>query len=217
VSDEGQLIRRERRYERDFTQIRNKDLRDEALSFRARGILAFLLTHKPGFTVTLRNLAKTSPTEGLDAIRTAVNELERHGYLRRYTKAQRGRFTADDWELCDPNDALESPLLSALDHPTRARGSASGDPTRTALDHPTLKNTRKNTPRELPSATTEGPVDNSPRALALRRRAACIPPYASHLFVAPSPYCVHACGTSTDGDVYDPRTGELMLSAQEAS
>lgn len=162
----GRLIRREFRYERNYTQVPNAWMRDERLSFRARGLLGLLATHKTGFSVTLKSLASTSPSEGLDALRAAVNELEKLGYLRRYTKASRGRFTPDDWEVMDPSE-LGTPSLiappTALDEPTRASATALDEPTRTALDDPTLKNTKKKT-------TTGGPQHHSParaRAVAI--------------------------------------------------
>jgi hypothetical protein len=81
-------------------------MRDERISFRARGVLALLMTHKIGFKVTLALLATTSPTEGVDALRTAANELETAGYLTRTTLQSRGgKFDGTTWELKDPFDA----------------------------------------------------------------------------------------------------------------
>lgn len=133
---EATLIRSRMRFEREFSQIPNAFLRDNRLTFKARGLLGMLMTHKPGqFKVTLKTLASDNP-EGLDALRAAVNELEMHGYLRRYRQGKGGQFQPDTWELCDPHDTPRGTPLAALDNPTRP-DSALAEPTRTALDNPT--------------------------------------------------------------------------------
>ena len=70
------------KHERDFTQIQNTTLRDERLSFRARGILAWLLSHVDTWEVSREQIARNG-TEGVDAIRTAEAELKALGYLER--------------------------------------------------------------------------------------------------------------------------------------
>lgn len=146
--DGPKLIRKRMRFESNFTQLPNAWLRDERLSYRARGLRDVLMSHEDGWSITLKNLAASSPSEGLDAIRTAVRELEDHGYLVRHVVQGRGgKFEGHDWEMRDPFDLGSETLFSALDHPTR-RGTASDHPTRTASDHPTPIRTPSRTSKE---------------------------------------------------------------------
>jgi hypothetical protein len=70
------------RHERDYTQIQNSTLRDDRLSFRARGVLAWLLSHVDTWEVSREQVARNG-TEGVTAVRTALAELTELGYLER--------------------------------------------------------------------------------------------------------------------------------------
>jgi len=69
-------------HKKDYTVLSNRMLRDKALTFRARGLLAFILTLPDGSQVESARLAANAP-EGRDAVRTALTELEKSHYLRR--------------------------------------------------------------------------------------------------------------------------------------
>jgi hypothetical protein len=88
-------------FEQNFTQIPNGWLRDRRLSRRARGLLAELMTHQIGWEVTLDSLIEGG-TEGRDAIRGAITELEGFGYLTRERSRDGGRFKGTDYVLTDP-------------------------------------------------------------------------------------------------------------------
>ena len=77
-----------------FTQVPNETARDKALSFRARGLLLYLLSHDDGWSTSADRL-RHEATEGRDAINTALRELVTFGYLVRTRKQDaKGRW---DW------------------------------------------------------------------------------------------------------------------------
>ena len=66
----------------NFAQIHNAALADGTLSFKARGILAFLLSRPPGWQTSAERLAR-SGVDGERAIKSGLKELEDRGYLKR--------------------------------------------------------------------------------------------------------------------------------------
>jgi len=56
-------------------------LEDPRLSFRAKGLLAYLLAH-PDFDLSNKRMLAAVSLEGVDALKTALKELEEAGYFR---------------------------------------------------------------------------------------------------------------------------------------
>jgi len=111
------VIREQLEYEGHFTQIPNAWLRDEKLSLKAIGLLAQLLTHREGWSVTIRTLAKTNNC-GRDMVRSAVEELEAAGYLRRQQERKPGgEFAEVTWTTTSPLPGLPASGEPASDNP----------------------------------------------------------------------------------------------------
>lgn len=98
------LVRGYHAFEAHFTQIPNAWLRDVRLSYKARGLLAELMTHSVGFQVSRERLARNGQ-DGDRAVRSAIAELEAAGYLQRsQSRSDEQRFGAAVWTTCDPTE-----------------------------------------------------------------------------------------------------------------
>lgn len=98
------LIRGHHSFDDHFTQIPNDWVRDTRLSLKAIGLLVQLMSHTPGWRMSIRSLARTNGT-GIDTIKSAVAELEKHGYLVRSEDQNRGddgTFADYEWKTADP-------------------------------------------------------------------------------------------------------------------
>ena len=63
-----------------YAQIANSALRDTSLSFRARGILALVLSNAGEWNASRGWIEAQSPKEGREAVQRALNELTDSGY-----------------------------------------------------------------------------------------------------------------------------------------
>jgi hypothetical protein len=82
------LIRGHHSFDDHFTQIPNAWLRDTRISLGAKGLLAQLLSHSPGWRISQESLGRDNGV-GRDAIRTLINELLEAGYLSRSEDRER--------------------------------------------------------------------------------------------------------------------------------
>jgi len=102
------LIRGHHSFDNNFTQIPNAWLRDGRLTFKARGLLALLLSHSQGWSLSIASLTDQNQ-EGSHAIRQAIHELEKLGYLERKQINENGRFGEAIWETKDPEPLCDFP------------------------------------------------------------------------------------------------------------
>lgn len=99
------MIIRTKRPQTKFTIIKNSVLTDDRMSFRARGILAAILSRPDDWRTSSETLAQQSGgREGRDAIRSALKELEACGYLLRLKEKhpKTGRFSTNYYVFDEP-------------------------------------------------------------------------------------------------------------------
>jgi biotin operon repressor len=110
------LIRGHHSFDDHFTQIPNDWLRDKRISLGAKGLLAQLLSHSPGWRISQESLGRDNGV-GRDAIRTLINELLEAGYLMRSEERERGEkgylggYTYTTQDPTQDNPTQDNPLL----------------------------------------------------------------------------------------------------------
>ncbi|WP_445061897.1 hypothetical protein [Streptomyces sp. SAS_260] len=109
-----------------FTQIANGLFRDTRLSYKAKGAFGYVSTHRDGWQVTIADLVRLGP-DGREAVRAALGELERHGYLLR-ERLRRPDGTLGEVVYCITDrpallDPVEADAVNTL--PDSGQGSAS--------------------------------------------------------------------------------------------
>ena len=82
-----------------FTMMQNHHLRNKGLSLKAVGLLSKILSLPPDWDYSLRGLA-TLNTDGIDGVRSAMKELEDHGYVvRTQRRDENGRMSKSRYEV----------------------------------------------------------------------------------------------------------------------
>ena len=124
---------------RGYTVMSNHHLRNPDLTLKAKGLLSQMLSLPENWDYTLKGLSSINK-ESIDAIRTAVWELEKAGYItRRQGRDEKGKMTAIEYTI------FEQPQPPQLENPT--------------TDNPVLDNPMSDNP------TTENPVSDNPTQL----------------------------------------------------
>lgn len=84
---------------RDYTIMCNHHLKDTGLSLKAKGLLTIMLSLPDSWNYTTRGLAAICK-EGVDAISSAIRELEQAGYVvRRQLRDSKGRITDTEYVI----------------------------------------------------------------------------------------------------------------------
>ena len=96
----------------DYTVMANYHLRDKSLSLKAKGLLSQMLSLPEEWDYTLQGLAYIN-REQIDAIRQAVHELERAGYIvRTRERDSRGRLCGTEYSIYEqPQPPSDFPAL----------------------------------------------------------------------------------------------------------
>ena len=96
-----------------YTVMSNHHLRNKDLTLKAKGLLSQMLSLPEDWDYTLAGLSHIN-RESIDAIRTAVWELEKAGYItRRQGRDEKGKMTAIEYTIYEQPQPpqLENPIL----------------------------------------------------------------------------------------------------------
>ena len=151
----------------DYTVMSNFHLKDKRLSLKAKGLLSQMLSLPDDWDYTLSGLSYIN-RESKDAIRSAVNELETAGYIRRrQTTDASGKFAANEYTIferpIEGEPMLDKPLS---ENPITVNPSAVNP----LPENPTQLNTKKSNTQKQ---NTHGSNTDS---IPFRETAAARPP-----------------------------------------
>jgi hypothetical protein len=83
-----------------FVQIDKECINDSSVSWRAKGILAYLLSKPDNWQVYEQDIINHS-TDGRDAVRNSIKELIRAGYISKEQSRTKGKFASNDYTVSD--------------------------------------------------------------------------------------------------------------------
>jgi hypothetical protein len=137
------IFRGKLHFESQFTQIHNAWIRDPNISYKAKGLLTYLLSHEVGYTITIGQIIRESG-DGKQSVRSALEELIKAGYLEtQRTTDERGYNAGLAYFIKDPsipksdNPTLDNPTLdnqTALENNLTKKTIKQEKPTDTAFD-----------------------------------------------------------------------------------
>jgi len=100
-----------------YTQVANSFLRDDKISFKAKGLFCYMFSMSEGWNFTIKSIA-TQQKDGQDSIHSALDELKQYGYVT-YEKHSDGKGTYhldDEPKTEKPNQ--ENPIMGKS-HPIK--------------------------------------------------------------------------------------------------
>ena len=122
-----------------YTVMSNHHLRNKELTLKAKGLLSQMLSLPENWDYTLAGLSHINK-ESIDAIRTAIWELEKAGYIERSQgRDQKGKMTAITYTI------YEQPISPVLDQPVLENPTSD----KPVLENPTTDNPTSENPMQL--------------------------------------------------------------------
>ena len=145
-----------------YTVMSNHHLRNKELSLKAKGLLSQMLSLPEDWDYTLAGLSHIN-REKIDAIREAVKELEKAGYIvRSRERDEKGRLRGADYVIYEQPQPREPEAATSGGQPPILDLPTLENPT---LDNPTLEKPTQEKPMTLP------PMNCLPERTQPRRKA----------------------------------------------
>lgn len=133
---------------RDYTVMSNHHLRNADLSLKSKGLLSQMLSLPEEWDYTLKGLSQIN-REGIDAIREAIRELERAGYVTRTrVRNEKGQLGAADYVIHE----FPVPPKPTLENPTQDKPIS---------ENPTLENPMQENPTQLNKELSSKELSNT--------------------------------------------------------
>lgn len=102
---------------KNYTVMSNHHLRDKSLSLKAKGLLSLMLSLPEDWDYTTKGLARIC-RDGVDSIRSAVQELEQRGYVvRNRVRNEKGQLGEMEYTIFEQPQAAPDPPAPDPDRP----------------------------------------------------------------------------------------------------
>ena len=159
-NDEAMAVFRVER-NKGYTVMSNHHLRNKELSLKAKGLLSQMLSLPEDWDYTLAGLSFIN-REKIDAIREAIKELERAGYIvRSRERDEKGRLRGTDYVIFEQPQTSPVSDLPTLDNPTLEKPTQE----KPTLENPTQLNKdiqKTDLPKKEKSNTDLSSTDSIP-------------------------------------------------------
>lgn len=126
----------------NYTVLSNYHFKEKTMSLKAKGLLSLMLSLPDDWDYSTEGLAKLS-SDGITAVRSALQELEKFGYLVRERIRENGRIS--DWIY----NIYEQPNISETQEVENQR-----------VENQTLENNRQLNTKELNTKSISKDIDN---------------------------------------------------------
>lgn len=114
------MIVRSARPHQNFTVIHNELIEDTRLSWKARGLLVYLLSKPDHWRTTTAYLASQG-ADGIDSVKAGMRELELFGYVRRLRKQNEHGHWSTHTVVFDRPQPVDNHVENCLTYPHRER------------------------------------------------------------------------------------------------
>ena len=92
--------------EKNYTVLDNTFIKDVSLSWKAKGLMTYFISLPDDWVIHLSEIEKHA-NDGMGSLRSAINELKEHGYLKAEQKKVNGKFAEMIYTIIEnPNSPL---------------------------------------------------------------------------------------------------------------
>lgn len=147
----------------NFTTVRNEYLQDVNLSWKAKGLITYIMSLPPNWQLNLSDLKKRSK-DGRDATAAGLRELITNGYCQRCkVRGDGGTFFGCDYEVSDIKEfepeqpQTENPFMDTpqTENPVAVNPETENPDT----EKPTLINTNQSNKTDIPNTNPSKPAN----------------------------------------------------------
>lgn len=147
----------------NFTTVRNEYLQDVNLSWKAKGLITYIMSLPPDWQLNLSDLKKRSK-DGRDATAAGLRELITNGYCQRCkVRGDGGTFVGCDYEVSDIKEfepeqpQTENPFMDTPQ--TENPVSVNPETEKPDTGKPTLINTNPSNKTDIPNTNPSKPAN----------------------------------------------------------